>query len=105
MVADDLERPVLDGIGAVLRGRLIGGGIDGLTLTGSDGAQRAGAELRAIVEKARQANAGRLSASSGEAYSLLYDDEGAALSFFLLAIVLGTMVIYLLRFKQKPAHP
>jgi len=30
---------------------------------------------------------------------------GAALSFFLLAIVLGTMVIYLLRFKQKPAHP
>jgi DNA repair protein RecN (Recombination protein N) len=32
------------------------------------------------VEKARQANAGRLAALSGEAYCLLYDDEGAALS-------------------------
>jgi DNA repair protein RecN (Recombination protein N) len=32
------------------------------------------------VEKARQANAGRLAALSGEAYGLLYDDEGAALS-------------------------
>lgn len=30
---------------------------------------------------------------------------GAALSFFLLAIVLLTMVFYLLRFRQKPGHP
>jgi DNA repair protein RecN (Recombination protein N) len=31
------------------------------------------------LEKARQANAGRLAALSGEAYALLYDDEAAAL--------------------------
>jgi DNA repair protein RecN (Recombination protein N) len=40
----------------------------------------AGEEDALRVEKARQANAGRLAASSGEAYCLLYDDEGAALS-------------------------
>jgi DNA repair protein RecN (Recombination protein N) len=39
-----------------------------------------GEEEALRVEKARQANAGRLSTLSGEAYSLLYDDEGAALS-------------------------
>jgi DNA repair protein RecN (Recombination protein N) len=32
------------------------------------------------IEKARQANAGRLAALSEEAYGLLYDDEGSALS-------------------------
>src|SRR5262245_29333694 len=36
---------------------LIRGGIDGVTLVASDGAQRAGADLRAIVEHARQAKA------------------------------------------------
>jgi len=40
----------------------------------------AGEEEALRVEKARQANAGRLAALSGEAYGLLYDDEGAALS-------------------------
>lgn len=40
----------------------------------------AGEEESLRVEKARQANAGRLAALSGEAYALLYDDEGAALS-------------------------
>jgi DNA repair protein RecN (Recombination protein N) len=40
----------------------------------------AGEDEALRVEKARQANAGRLSTLSGEAYSLLYDDEGAALS-------------------------
>jgi DNA repair protein RecN (Recombination protein N) len=40
----------------------------------------AGEEEALRVEKARQANAGRLAALSGEAYALLYDDEGAALS-------------------------
>jgi len=39
-----------------------------------------GEEEALRVEKARQANAGRLAALSGEAYCLLYDDEGAALS-------------------------
>jgi DNA repair protein RecN (Recombination protein N) len=39
-----------------------------------------GEEEALRVEKARQANAGHLAALSGEAYSLLYDDEGAALS-------------------------
>ena len=39
-----------------------------------------GEEEALRVEKARQANAGRLAALSGEAYGLLYDDEGAALS-------------------------
>jgi DNA repair protein RecN (Recombination protein N) len=39
-----------------------------------------GEEEALRVEKARQANAGRLASLSGEAYSLLYDDEGAALS-------------------------
>ncbi|HXK11390.1 MAG TPA: DNA repair protein RecN [Vicinamibacteria bacterium] len=39
-----------------------------------------GEEEALRVEKARQANAGRLSTLSGEAYALLYDDEGAALS-------------------------
>ena len=36
---------------------LIAGGIDGMTLTGSDGVQHAGADLRGIVEKARVAKA------------------------------------------------
>jgi DNA gyrase subunit B len=37
---------------------LINGGIDGMTLTlGTDGTQRAGSDLRAIVERARQAKA------------------------------------------------
>jgi len=40
----------------------------------------AGEEEALRVEKARQANAGRLSTLSGEAYALLYDDEAAALS-------------------------
>ena len=40
----------------------------------------AGEEEALRVEKARQANAGRLASLSGEAYALLYDDEGAALS-------------------------
>jgi DNA repair protein RecN (Recombination protein N) len=40
----------------------------------------AGEEETLRVEKARQANAGRRAAVSGEAYGLLYDDEGAALS-------------------------
>jgi DNA repair protein RecN (Recombination protein N) len=40
----------------------------------------AGEEDALRVEKARQANAGRLAALSGEAYGLLYDDEAAALS-------------------------
>ena len=40
----------------------------------------AGEEEALRVEKARQANAGRLATLSGEAYGLLYDDEGAALS-------------------------
>jgi len=40
----------------------------------------AGEEETLRVEKARQANAGRLSTLSGEAYALLYDDEGAVLS-------------------------
>ena len=40
----------------------------------------AGEEEALRVEKARQANAGRLAALSGEAYGLLYDDESAALS-------------------------
>jgi DNA repair protein RecN (Recombination protein N) len=40
----------------------------------------AGEEEALRVEKTRQANAGRLAALSGEAYGLLYDDEGAALS-------------------------
>ena len=40
----------------------------------------AGEEEALRVEKARQANAGRLAALSGEAYALLYDDEAAALS-------------------------
>ena len=35
---------------------------------------------RCGAEKARQANAGRLASLSGEAYALLYDDEGAALT-------------------------
>jgi DNA repair protein RecN (Recombination protein N) len=39
-----------------------------------------GEEEALRVEKARQANAGRLSNLSGEAYALLYDDEAAALS-------------------------
>jgi DNA repair protein RecN (Recombination protein N) len=39
-----------------------------------------GEEEALRVEKARQANADRLAALSGEAYGLLYDDEGAALS-------------------------
>ena len=39
-----------------------------------------GEEEALRVEKARQANAGRLASLSGEAYALLYDDEGAALS-------------------------
>jgi DNA repair protein RecN (Recombination protein N) len=39
-----------------------------------------GEEESLRVEKARQANADRLAALSGEAYCLLYDDEGAALS-------------------------
>ena len=39
-----------------------------------------GEEEALRVEKARQANAGRLSTLSGEAYALLYDDEAAALS-------------------------
>ena len=40
----------------------------------------AGEEEALRVEKARQANAGRLATLSGEAYGLLYDDEEAALS-------------------------
>ena len=40
----------------------------------------AGEEEALRVDKARQANAGRLAALSGEAYGLLYDDEQAALS-------------------------
>jgi DNA gyrase subunit B len=40
-----------------LEDHLIAGGIDGAILTGSDGAQRAGADLRGIVEKARVARA------------------------------------------------
>jgi DNA repair protein RecN (Recombination protein N) len=40
----------------------------------------AGEEEALRVDKARQANAGRLAVLSGEAYALLYDDEGAALS-------------------------
>jgi DNA repair protein RecN (Recombination protein N) len=39
-----------------------------------------GEEEALRVEKARQANAGRLAGLSGEAYGLLYDDEQAALS-------------------------
>jgi DNA repair protein RecN (Recombination protein N) len=39
-----------------------------------------GEEESLRVEKARQANADRLAALSGEAYCLLYDDEGAALA-------------------------
>ena len=38
-----------------------------------------GEEEALRVEKARQANAGRLAAVSGEAYALLYDDEAAVL--------------------------
>jgi DNA repair protein RecN (Recombination protein N) len=38
-----------------------------------------GEEESLRVEKARQANAGRLAALSGESYALLYDDEDAAL--------------------------
>jgi DNA repair protein RecN (Recombination protein N) len=41
---------------------------------------RAGEEEALRVEKARQANAGRLASLSGEAYALLYDDETAALA-------------------------
>ncbi|MBL8700941.1 MAG: DNA topoisomerase (ATP-hydrolyzing) subunit B [Alphaproteobacteria bacterium] len=40
-----------------LEDHLISGGIDGMILTGSDGTQRAGADLRGIVEKARVARA------------------------------------------------
>jgi DNA gyrase subunit B len=40
-----------------LEDHLIGGGIEGMTLSGSDGAQRAGADLRAVVERARLARA------------------------------------------------
>jgi DNA gyrase subunit B len=40
-----------------LEDHLIAGGIEGATLVGSDGAQRAGADLRGIVEKARAARA------------------------------------------------
>ncbi len=40
-----------------LEDHLIGGGIDGMTLIGTDGAQHAGEDLRAIVEKARTAKA------------------------------------------------
>jgi DNA repair protein RecN (Recombination protein N) len=39
-----------------------------------------GEEEALRVEKARQANAGRLASLSGEAYGLLYDDEAAALA-------------------------
>jgi DNA repair protein RecN (Recombination protein N) len=41
---------------------------------------RAGEEEALRAEKARQANAGRLASLSSEAYSLLYDDESAALA-------------------------
>ncbi len=40
-----------------LEDHLISGGIEGMTLLGTDGAQHAGADLRAIVEKARSAKA------------------------------------------------
>ncbi|MBM3524917.1 MAG: DNA gyrase subunit B, partial [Alphaproteobacteria bacterium] len=40
-----------------LEDHLIAGGIEGMILTGSDGTQRAGADLRGIVEKARVARA------------------------------------------------
>jgi DNA gyrase subunit B len=40
-----------------LEDHLIAGGIDGATLDGSDGAQRAGADLRGVVERARVARA------------------------------------------------
>jgi len=40
-----------------LEDHLIDGGIDGMTLIGTDGAQHAGEDLRAIVEKARTAKA------------------------------------------------
>ena len=41
---------------------------------------RAGEEEALRAEKARQANAGRLASLSSEAYALLFDDEGAALT-------------------------